>query len=599
MSFFAPLHCLHAQRGGDHRERLYHYEVFSPQHRPKPPVEGWAEQRVEEKLDRGLHAALNDHGQIYLSWRLKREDDPEAGFNLYRRQEGKNPVKLNSSPLTQTTDFVDEQTADGMEYEYWVTPVVEERERDSSEKVVVGGGDPASRFRSIKLKEDCEPNRIAVADLNGDGEYDFVVKHPDYNIDPARPPNTTGLTYKIDAYLSDGTFLWRKDLGLGIEPGIWYSPLLAFDFNGDGRAEIAVKTAPNQRDPDGRVREGGEWVSIWDGMTGKEITRADWPERSDRFGLYNRLNRNQLGVAYLDGKTPCLIVARGTYRLMMADAYQLHNGNLEKLWRWDGDEENPIIRAQGAHTMHGADVDGDGRDEVILGSVVLNDNGTALWSAGLGHPDRVFVTNIDPQRPGLEILYTMCNYSIAERGVTMVDAATGRSIWDIGVKTRHVGSGMVADVDPDIPGLEVFASEDPKMGLNDNYMLTAKGESFGDIDDFPVSDRNWIWWDADLLREHIRSKGRGPDRSVSIVKFGGDTVQDDIGGRLTMMADLYGDWREELVTVVPGEIRVHCTTIPASDRRVSLVQDPLYRNNVAHRSMGYHQTPIPSFYLGE
>ncbi|MFO7901357.1 MAG: hypothetical protein R6U98_01755, partial [Pirellulaceae bacterium] len=288
---------------------------------------------------------------------------------------------------------------------------------------------------------------------------------------------------------------------------------------------------------------------------------------------------------------------------MMADAYQLHNGNLDKLWRWDGDEENPIIRAQGAHTMHGVDVDGDGRDEVVLGSVVLNDNGTALWSAGLGHPDTVIVTDIDPGRPGLEILYTMCNYSIAERGVTMVDAATGRSIWDIGIKTRHVGSGMVADVNPDIPGLEVFASEDPKMGLSDNYMLTARGETFGEIEDFPAgkfpSDRNWIWWDADRLREIIQITGRRPNRSASIVKFEGKTVQGGMEGRLMMTADLYGDWREELVMVDPGKIRIYSTSVPARDRHVTLMQDPLYRNNVAHHSMGYAQSPIPSFYLGE
>lgn len=103
------------------------------------------------------------------------------------------------------------------------------------------------------------------------------------------PGTLDGSTYQIEAYLSDGTFLWSKDLGQGIEPGVWYSPFIAYDFNGDGKAEIALKTAPEttQRNEKGRVDSGEEYLSVWDGMTGKEIARVDWPERNTGMEIWS------------------------------------------------------------------------------------------------------------------------------------------------------------------------------------------------------------------------------------------------------------------------------------------------------------------------
>jgi rhamnogalacturonan endolyase len=463
-------------------------------------------------------------------------------------------------------------------------------------------------YTSIKFQGDYRSQRIGIADLNGDGAYDFVIKQPSRGIDPAGRPNTDGLTYKLEAYLNDGTFLWRKDLGPGIEPGIWYSPFVVYDFDGDGRAEVAVKTGPEDaRESDGRVRKGPEWCSILDGMTGAELTRADWPPRDPRLGDYNRTNRNQMGMAYLDGKTPCLLVARGTYKLMIVDAYQYHNSKLKRLWHWEGDDETPIIRSQGAHGMHSADVDEDGRDEVILGSAVLDDNGTCLWSTGLGHPDKCFVTDVDPIRPGMEIFYAIEPWHDDGKGVCLVDARTGKIIWSIGQRTYHVGDGMVADIDPSLLGLECFATEDPKGGSRDRYMFTANGKRLGRQEDVPGC-RNWIFWDADLLRETFRYGGSGRrlmgggrfgrDRSLSIVKYKGPTLTSGIEGSIIMMADILGDWREELITILAGELLIYTTTIPAKDRRVCLMQDPVYRAEVAHRSMGYEQSPVTGYYLG-
>ncbi|MFY9298567.1 MAG: silent information regulator protein Sir2, partial [Limnochordia bacterium] len=331
----------------DPKERQWHTPTFNPQHADKPKVEGFAKQRVAEHLNRGLIGKTVDDGKVYLSWRLLASDPENVGFDVYRVDEQGVEQKLTQAPITATTDFVDHNPAGGRKLQYWVQPVAQGRVLERSPLVVVDRGQKELHYRSIKFQGDYMPNKIAIADLDGDGSYDFVIKQPFSSIDPAHRPDTTGTTYKLEAYLNDGTFLWRKDLGLGIEPGIWYSPYIVYDFDGDGRAEVAVKTAPNDvREADGRVRSGEEWVSILDGMTGEELDRAPWPERDPGYGDYNRLNRNQMGVAYLDGKTPCLIVARGTYKMMVVDAYQFHNGKLEKLWHWCGDEETPVIRSQ-------------------------------------------------------------------------------------------------------------------------------------------------------------------------------------------------------------------------------------------------------------
>ncbi len=593
----------------DPRERQYFTPALNPKHNDKPKVSGWAQQRIEEKINRGMLAIPNKEGKVYLGWRLLKSDAKGTAFNVYRSVEGGATMNLNKEPVVATTDFIDKQPKPGGNSIYWVRPVVEGKELVPSEKVLLkANAKDKTYYSSIKFQGDYRPQRIAVADLNGDGAYDFVIKQPSQGIDPAGRPNTDGLTYKLEAYLNDGKFLWRKDLGPGIEPGIWYSPFVVYDFDGDGKAEIAVKTGPKDaRESDGRVRRGPEWCSILDGMTGAELARVDWPPRDPRLGDYNRTNRNQMGMAYLDGKTPCLLVARGTYKLMIVDAYQYHNKKLERLWHWEGDDETPIIRSQGAHGMHSADVDGDGRDEVILGSAVLDDNGTCLWSVGLGHPDKCFVTDVDPTRTGMEIFYAIEPWHDDGKGVCLVEARTGKIIWSIGQRTYHVGDGMVADIDPNIPGLECFATESSKGGSRDRYMLSADGKRLGRREDVPGC-RNWIFWDADLLRETFGYGGPGRglmgfsrfgrSRSLSIVKYKGETLTSNIEGSIIMMADILGDWREELITAQSGELRIYTTTIPAKDRRVCLMQDPLYRAEVVHRSMGYEQSPVTSYYLG-
>lgn len=595
----------------DLRERNYYFETLNPGHEPKPQVEGYATERIAEHLTRGLIATPSPDGNgIHLSWRLLNADPDEVSFHVYRMADGKQK-RLTRKAIREVCDYTDHTPSD-KPMSYWVTAHdAKGKVIDTSEKLTVDKS-LLTHYRSVKLRDPkMRVGKVAVADLNGDGIYDYIVRTPDSNVDPGMPGTLDGRTYQIEAYLSDGTFLWSKDLGQGIEPGVWYSPFIAYDFNGDGKAEVALKTAPEttKRNDKGRVDSGEEYLSVWDGMTGREIARVDWPERNDRYGNLVRQNRNQIGMAYLDGKTPYILACRGTYKLMVVDAWELRGEELVRAWRWDGDEENPIIRSMGAHSLVSGDVDNDGRDEILLGSCMIDDNGTALWSAGLGHPDKAYLTDIDPNRPGMEVYLCLEPFHTNGRGVCMVDARTGEQVWNIGHETKHVGNGMVADFDPSHPGLECFATEDKKGGSSDKYLLTADGKYIRRNENIPPCG-GWVWWDGDLSREVLHTPysreemmelwRNGQPVVQHIVKWADkSSVAEGIEGSLQLIADLYGDWREEIVMSLPGELRIYTTNNPARDRRVTLMQDAIYRSYVAHRSMGYPQAPVPSYYLGE
>ncbi len=570
----------------------------APPKKPKTKVTGWAKQRVVERLDRGVVAMPVEGGKVYVGWRLLKSDPANVAFNLYRAAGPAQPVKVNAAPLTKTTDLVDERPTPETELTYTVRPVVGGKEGPASAPARVAAKTEGKPYLSLKLQGDYTFQKAGIADLNGDGKLDYVIKTPQDNIDPYIVYWTPSPdTYKLEAYLNDGTFLWRHDMGWAIERGIWYSPYLVYDLDGDGKAEVAVKAGEGDpREADGRVRSGAEHVLILDGATGKEKARMPWPDRRAFGGGgsgYNLASRNQIGIAYLDGKTPCLLVARGTYTVMQCIAYQFQGGKLQELWAWDNrDETEGNWRGQGAHWMHAGDVDGDGRDEVVLGSCVIDDDGKGLWTTGLGHPDRCFLTDIDPTNPGMEIFYHL-ETPQPKDGLCIVDARTGKILWGLQERTYHVGMGMIADIDPLRPGVECWASEDPKGApKGDKYhnnpprwLVSAKGEILARDEKVPPFTA--VYWDADALREVVAGR--------RVQKFNGPAVFQDLEGHQAVWADILGDWREEIITSVKGELRIYTTTIPATDRRVCLLQDPVYRFDVAHLAMGYAQSACTSY----
>ncbi len=565
----------------------YDYLEFTPLPDPnrKPKVEGFAKTRVEEPMGRGMIALSRVDGSIYLGWRLLKDDPDGTAFHVYRRAGSQDLQKLTDTPVSKTTDFVDEAPMVGVINEYAIVPVVDGKAGTSSKLVAATPTGDKGGYVSIKLEGDHTFQKCGIADLDGDGACDYVIKLPNSNIDPYEQYwNRSPDTYKIEAYLADGTFLWRYDMGWAIERGIWYSPFLVYDLDGDGKAEVCLKAGEGDpRDDDGRVTSGPEFLLVLDGLTGKEKARVDWPKRED-FPSYNYASRNQMAVAYLDGKTPSLIVVRGTYNVIQVLAYEYSGGQLHEQWRWNDAEEGGRYRGQGAHSMHSVDIDADGRDELFLGSAVLDDNGVGLWSTGLGHPDNHYVGDMDPSRPGLEVYYGIETRS-PKNGCCLVDARTGEILWGIDVPTRHVhGTSMCADLDGSVPGIEFYASDtDAEKKSNVRWLFDVKGNVLRDDLDWGFGFRT-IHWDADPQHEILRGK--------RILNYGSDEPIAQIEGSAVGFADILGDWREELIVTVPGELRIYSTTIPAGDRRVCLMQDPLYRIDVCIQAMGYTQCPM-------
>jgi len=227
------------------------------------------------------------------------------------------------------------------------------------------------------------------------------------------------------------------------------------------------------------------------------------------------------------------------------------------------------------------DVDGDGRDEVFLGSAVLDDNGVGLWSSGMGHPDHHYVGDIDPSHPGLEVYYGMETAQGLD-GCWLADADTGERLWGLDESTKHVhNTGMCSDIDPRYPGIECYSGE--RDIPEQKWLWTANGELIAKTDMGGLSPRT-VYWNGDLQREIIRGG--------QIYSYRGAIHQTGVAGRLISVADVLGDWREELIMSVPGEIRIYTTTMPAKDRRVCLMRDPIYRMDVAIQAMGYTQMPM-------
>ncbi|HQA39118.1 MAG TPA: carbohydrate binding domain-containing protein, partial [Kiritimatiellia bacterium] len=282
-----------------------------------PKVDGWAKTRPVEPMGRGTLAVEVAQG-VYLSWRLLREDDPKIAFDVFRLKDG-GRVKLNAAPLAQTTDFLDTNRFDAA-VSYAVEPAAGFAGASQTVRPLALEGRRTPYLRIPLAATNVTAQKVGVGDLDGDGRFDYVIKQPGGNVDPwhkywYKSPET----FKLEARRHDGALLWIKDLGWNIERGMWYSPMIVCDLDGDGRAEVVAKIGPDEdmRDAEGKVERGPEWLAVFDGLTGQERARAAWPPR-EAFGHYNYASRNQIAVAYLDGRTPCLLALRGTYNLMLA-----------------------------------------------------------------------------------------------------------------------------------------------------------------------------------------------------------------------------------------------------------------------------------------
>lgn len=574
-------------------------------------------QRQMEALDRGLVAIDRGDGSAMISWRLLVDDPEEISFHVYRQTQNGEWVRLTQLPLGDVTNFIDEDREAPWPRRYRVQTVLEEQKTGEGAFVKVEKGQTYLRI-PLQTLPGHTPNDASVGDLDGDGRYEIVIKQEMRPRDNSQR-GPTGET-KLEAYTLDGRFLWRINLGPNIREGAHYTPFIVYDLDGDGKAEVACRTSDgtvdgvgqilgspgaNHRNADGLILTGPEYLTVFEGVTGRAVVsvpyvppRGDVRDWGDDYG--NRSDRFLACVAYLDGYRPSLIMCRGYYTRTVLAAWDYRGGKLTLRWVFDSDSgsaENRRYRGQGNHNLAVADVNGDGRDEIIYGACAIGSDGKGLYTTGLGHGDALHLTDIDPDRPGLEV------FGIHERpthpfGANLRDAAGGQVIW--GLSSPDVARGLAADIDPRYRGLECWA-----FGAGLEGLFSCRGERIGRRS--PRTCNMAVWWDGDLLRELL-------DRTT-IQKWRYDREMTDIlldaaaygcasnnGSKANpcLCADILGDWREEVIwrSADNQSLLVFTTAEPTQYRFVTLMHDPIYRLAVACQNVGYNQPAHTGFYLG-
>ncbi|WP_442956247.1 rhamnogalacturonan lyase [Paenibacillus sp. USHLN196] len=576
------------------------------------PVTHAAGARQMEFLDRGVVAVKTGTG-VFVSWRLLGTEGSNVSFNVYR-----DGTKVNASPITNSTNLQDASGTSSSKYT--VRAVVSGTEQAASAAASVWGNNylsvplsvPAGGTTPDGVAYTYSANDASAGDLDGDGEYELIVKWDPSNAKDNSQSGYTGEVF-IDAYKLNGTRLWRISLGKNIRAGAHYTQFMVYDLDGDGKAEVAMKTADGTKDgtgvvigdaskdyrnSSGYVLSGPEFLTVFNGQTGKALSTVNYePARGnvsdwgDNYG--NRVDRFLAAIAYLDGERPSLVMARGYYTRSVLMAYNWRNGQLTKQWTFDSNTSgNSGYAGQGNHNLSVADVDGDGKDEIVYGAMAVDDNGKGLYTTGLHHGDAMHLSDLDPDRPGLEVFQV--HETPSNAGVEFRDAGTGQLIW--GVKTtKDIGRGMAADIDPRYKGAEVWA---------DGSLYTAKGQKLGTT--LPSSTNFGIWWDGDLLRELLDSNridkwNYANSTTVNLLTASGVSSNNGTKSTPNLQADLFGDWREEVVwrTNDSSALRIYTTTAVTDKRIYTLMHDPVYRLGVAWQNVAYNQPPHTGFYLGE
>lgn len=594
-------------------------------------------QRDAERLDRGAVAAVTDDG-VFLSWRLLGHEDMATGFVVYRDGE-----RITEQPITDSTNFLDAEGTAGSVYRLAIQRGSDQRSQVwaseeftpwAQQHLDVPLDKPADFVDATGTTRSYRANDTMTADVDGDGQLELVVKWDPTNSQDNSRSGVTGTVY-FDAYELDGTKLWRIDMGVNIRAGAHYSQPQLYDFDSDGRAELIVKTADGTidgqgtvigdadadwRNSEGRILEGPEYLTVFDGRSGAAIDTIDYgvprgnvSSWGDGYG--NRVDRFLSATAYLDGEHPTAVFARGYYTRATLWAVDFDGEHLTERWLFDSDDEgNAGYAGQGNHNLAVADVDGDQKDEIVYGSTTIDDDGTGLYTTGLGHGDAMHVSDFDPSRPGLEVFAVHESMSSSgNRGSTFRDAATGEVLWSVPA-TKDTGRGTMADIDPSSPGAEGW-----NVGYNAEWnspmgsLRAASGEELGT--DIPAA--NFVaLWDGDLLSEIVDHDFDSTTRTgvptvakwdpatgtaVEILRAEGTFSNNDTKGNPALQADLLGDWREELVfrTEDSSALRIYTTTDVTEHRLRTLLSDPQYRLAIAWQHTGYNQPPHTSYFLGE
>lgn len=579
-------------------------------------------QRQMENLGRGVVAINQGAGKVFVSWRLLGTESRDLGFNVYRVTGTQKAVKLNDTPVTGPTYFVDEKADLTKDNAWYVTTIVKKKEGAPSTSYTLKANAPVQNYISIPMRtpDGYSPNDVSAGDLDGDGEYELVVHMTGRAID--NPSNGISGIPILQAYELDGTFLWEINLGVNIREGAHYTQFMVTDMDGDGKAELACKTgdgtkdalgnvigdaSKDWRDSNGKILTGPEYFTVFSGETGKALATADYiPERGalDGWGGWggnggndsngNRIDRFLACVAYLDGNLPSVVMCRGYYGRSVLAAWDYRDGKLTSRWVFDSKDRDNPYSGQGNHNISVADVDDDGCDEIIYGSMVVDNDGKGLFTTGFRHGDALHVSDLDPSKPGLEVFGIHENEAEGLDGASgpaaaLFNARTGEVYWRLNEGT-DAGRGVAEDIYEGNPGAEYWYS-------GSDGLLNSKGERIGDA---PSSTNFVIWWNGSLTRQLL--DGNRIEKYGEGVIFTAENCRSNNGSKSTpaLSADILGDWREELIlrTTDNKELRIFVTTIPTEYRMYTLMHDPVYRNGITWQNVGYNQPPHLGFWLG-
>jgi len=604
----------------------------------------------KEKLGRGL-VCVNDGDETCISWRLLKGEEKDVTFNLYR-----NGKLLNKKPISNTTFFKTKRFKKDAIYE--VRPVrngVEIGDKHNAYYNLTTKSTKTYLSVPLRVPDDgitpdgrrysYSANDASVGDVDGDGEYEIILKWDPSNAHDNAHDGFTGDVlidcYKIPSSFDSNKdpFMWRINLGRNIRAGAHYTQFMVYDLDGNGKSEVVMKTADGTIDGKGnilgdkdanyvfdgnidrtvegkgmtqrsritgRILSGPEYLTVFSGETGEALKTVDYlpgrgvtGEWGDNYG--NRSERYLACVAYLDGIHPSVIMCRGYYTQSYLAAWDWNGKDLKLRWLFDSDKidreqsyGSKRYSGQGNHNIRVGDVDGDGKDEITYGSMCVDDNGTPLYSTGFGHGDAMHQYAFFPNDKSLQIWDVHEN---KRDGSELRDAKTGKVIFQI-PSGDDVGRGMAADIDPTNYGLEMWsASQKGYFDVKGKLHETAKW----------IPQNSAVWWDGDLLRELLDKESvqkfdwtTGDCKKLIDFKAVGCAFNNGTKQNPCLSADILGDWREEVIvrTQDSRELRIYTTTIPTEYRFPSFMEDIPYRLSVATENVAYNQPPEPGFYFG-
>ena len=613
---------------------------------------------AQETLSRGVVVLPAQEEGNFVSWRMLATDDANTVFDVVRDAQ----IVASGIKLTNYTD------KGGKKDSFYQIVTRSKGKRETASAKVTPWDDlflrmPVSRPEGGVTPDGRQyaytPNDCSVGDVDGDGDYELILKWEPTNAHDNSHDGYTGNVI-LDCYRLDGTQLWRIDLGRNIRAGAHYTQFLVYDFDGDGRAELICKTAPgsldasrryvsevaddeairqidnhaDHRNKRGRIQSGEELLTVFNGLTGEAIHTvwynpnrgygvggsAEYAGWGDKTVEGNRGERYLACVAYLAGmdKNPSAVMCRGYYTRSYLWAVDFDGKHLSTRWlhaslsssHWTlADGTGKIVNeakhlkatayGQGAHSIAVADVDDDGCDEITYGSAAIDHDGSLLYSTGLGHGDAQHLADLDPARPGLE--YFMVHESFPY-GADLRDARTGEIIWSE-LADFDTGRGLAADIDPHHEGCEMWH-------IGSHTVKDIKGNAIADS--LPAVNFR-IYWDGDLQEELLANMNWRPSFPPYLQKWDGEKAVPlplsncrhlyEMGNTTScnwtkatpnLQADIFGDWREELIFWDKNDashLNIFTTNIPTDYRVVTLMHDHIYRMGVAWQNVSYNQPP--------